>query len=105
MRCVPGEGSASDNPLVQTLERLKQLDGDSKDSIRNEDVDEIVVLLDRISELCGSDEESGNASIALRNGGLELLCSLCSKIPSERERAVASALKTMVLLLQGTAHN
>lgn len=105
MRCVPGEGSARDNPLVQSLERLKQLDGDSKDRISDKDVDEMVVLFDRMSELCGSNEESGNASIALRNGGLELLCSLCSKIPSDCERAVASALKTMVFLLQGTAHN
>lgn len=100
VRCVPGEGSARDNPLVQSLERLKQLDGDSKDRISDEYVEEMVVLFDRISELCGSKEESGNASIALRNGGLELLCSLCYKIPSDCERAVASALKTMVLLLQ-----
>ncbi|XP_023511541.1 armadillo repeat-containing protein 6 [Cucurbita pepo subsp. pepo] len=100
VRCVPGEGSVNDNPLVQSLERLKQLDGDSKDRISDEYLDEMVDLFDRISELCGSNEESGNVSIVLRNGGLELLCSLCCKIPSECRRAVASALKTMVLLLQ-----
>ncbi|KAG7011669.1 Armadillo repeat-containing protein 6 [Cucurbita argyrosperma subsp. argyrosperma] len=100
VRCVPGEGSVNDNPLVQSLERLKQLDGDSKDRISDEYLDEMVDLFDRISELCGSNEESGNASIVLRNGGLELLCSLCCKIPSECRRAVASALKTTVLLLQ-----
>ncbi|KGN43949.1 armadillo repeat-containing protein 6 [Cucumis sativus] len=100
VRCVPGEGSARDNPLIQSLERLKQLDGDSKDKISDQFVDEIVVLFDRISDLCGSTQESGNASIALRNGGLELLCSLCYKIPSDCEPAVVSSLKTMVLLLQ-----
>ncbi|XP_022972348.1 armadillo repeat-containing protein 6 [Cucurbita maxima] len=100
VRCVPGEGSVNDNPLVQSLERLKQLDGDSKDRISDEYLDEMVALFDRISELCGSNEESGNASIVLRNGGLELLCSLCCKIPSECQRTVASALKTMVLLFQ-----
>ena len=60
----------------------------------------MALLFDRISELCELNEEWD--IIALRNGGLELLCYLRSKIPSDCERAVASALKAMGLLLQGT---
>lgn len=89
------------NPVIQCLDRLKQLDPDTKDRIDQNDLDEVVELLDKLAELCGV-EGSGNAAIATKNGGVELVCSVCLKIPTSGcERVFASALKTLALLLHG----
>ena len=53
---------------------------------------------------------SGNAAIATRNGAVELVCAICSKISNGSERVLVSALKTMPLLLHdvqttGTFHS
>lgn len=97
--CVPGEGGVKANPVIQCLDRLKQLDPDTKDRIDQNDLDEVVELLDKLAELCGV-EGSGNAAIATKNGGVELVCSVCLKIPTSGcERVFASALKTLALLL------
>ncbi|KAL4615510.1 hypothetical protein ACB092_07G130800 [Castanea dentata] len=85
--CVPGEGGGVEaNPVIQCLHRLKQL---------GSDLDEMVELLDKLAELCGV-EGSGNAAIATKNGGVELVC---SKIRSGGERVLASALKALASLL------
>ncbi|KAM4098791.1 hypothetical protein ACJW30_07G105800 [Castanea mollissima] len=85
--CVPGEGGGvKANPVIQCLHRLKQL---------GSDLDEMVELLDKLAELCGV-EGSGNAAIATKNGGVELVC---SKIRSGGERVLASALKALASLL------
>ncbi|XP_075672877.1 uncharacterized protein LOC142642414 [Castanea sativa] len=85
--CVPGEGGGvKANPVIQCLDRLKQL---------GSDLDEMVELLDKLAELCGV-EGSGNAAIATKNGGVELVC---SKIRSGGEQVLASALKALASLL------
>ncbi|KAM4088900.1 hypothetical protein ACB094_07G107900 [Castanea mollissima] len=85
--CVPGEGGGvKANPVIQCLHRLKQL---------GSDLDEMVELLDKLAELCGV-EGSGNAAIATKNGGVELVC---SKIRSGGEQVLASALKALASLL------
>ncbi|XP_038712811.1 armadillo repeat-containing protein 6 isoform X2 [Tripterygium wilfordii] len=96
--CVPGEGGVRDNPVIQCLDRLKQVDSTisatSKDRIADSNLDELVELLDKLSQLCSLDG-SGNSAIATKNGGVELLCSLCSKIPMKSELVLASALKSL----------
>lgn len=92
--CVPGEGGGvKANPVIQCLDRLKQ--------IGQKDLDEMVELLDKLAELCGV-EGSGNAAIATKNGGVELVC---SKIRSGSERVLASALKALASLLHGITVN
>ncbi|KAK4848938.1 hypothetical protein QYF36_019003 [Acer negundo] len=100
VKCVPGENSVSDNPLIQSIERLKQLDLNSKDRIGDEDLNEVVGLFDKIIELCGSDG-SGNAAIATKNGGVELVCSVCCKIRirTQSNSALVSGLKAMALFV------
>ncbi|KAK9988282.1 hypothetical protein SO802_028521 [Lithocarpus litseifolius] len=94
--CVPGEGGGvKANPVIQCLDRLKQLGSDLEDQIGQKYLDEMVELLDKLAELCGV-EGSGNAAIATKNGGVELVC---SKIRSGWERVLASALKALASLL------
>lgn len=98
--CIPGEGSVKDNPVMQCLDRLKQLDGGFEDQTKGENFVEMEELFDKLTELCGA-QGSGNAAIATKNGGVELVCSICSKIRNGYERALVSALKTMAALLNG----
>lgn len=89
-----------DNPVIQCLDRLNQLNSDPNNQIG----DAIVELLDKLSELCNS-EGSGNSAIASRNGAVELICSICSKVPTGCQRALVSALKAMASLLHGMMTN
>lgn len=89
-----------DNPVIQCLDRLSQLNSDPNTQIG----DEIVELLDQFSELCNS-EGSGNSAIASRNGAVELICSICSKVPTGCQRILVSALKAMSSLLHGMMTN
>lgn len=91
---MPGEGGV--NPVIQCLDRLKELN--SVDNSQNGD--EIAKLLDELTELCNS-EGSGNSAIASRNGAIELVCSICSKLSTGCQGALVSALKAMALLLDG----
>lgn len=101
MKCVPGESSLKDNPLIQSLERLKQLDLNSKDKFSDEDLNEMMGLFDKLIELCGGNEGSVNAAVATKNGGVELVCSICYKIRCGSKRVLDSCLKTMALLVHG----
>ncbi|KAB2634411.1 armadillo repeat-containing protein 6 [Pyrus ussuriensis x Pyrus communis] len=92
--CVPGEGSVKDNPVLQCLDRLSQLNSSPNSQIG----DEVVDLLDKLTELCKA-EGSGNAAIASRNGGVEIVCSICSKIEIGCERAVFLGLRALASLL------
>ncbi|KAL6270314.1 hypothetical protein ACE6H2_027225 [Prunus campanulata] len=92
--CVPGEGSVKDNPVIHCLDRLNQLNAGPSNQID----DETVELLNKLTELCNS-EGSGNAAIASRNGGVEIICSICSKVPKGCEHAIVSALKALAFLL------
>ncbi|KFK30021.1 hypothetical protein AALP_AA7G207600 [Arabis alpina] len=91
--CVPGE-SVKDNPVIACLDRLKELDCVSKE----EDLDEISSLFDKLNELCSS-EESGNAAIATKRGAVELTCSICSKINGSNRIVVVPCLKAMAVLI------
>ncbi|XP_034917020.1 uncharacterized protein [Populus alba] len=91
--CVPGEGSVMENPVIKCLERLKELGFD------DDDLDEMVGLLDELVGLFTGVEGSGNVAIGVRNGGLELVCSICSNIPIVSEKVLVSALKTLALLI------
>ncbi|KAL7002780.1 hypothetical protein U1Q18_003937 [Sarracenia purpurea var. burkii] len=101
VRSVPGDGTLKDNPVIQSLDRLKQFNCDWTDRIGDQiDVAEMIVLLDKLTDLC-SIEGSGNAAIATRNGGIELVCSVCSKLLGGCDQGLVSALKTMASLLHG----
>ncbi|KAJ6368567.1 hypothetical protein OIU78_001037 [Salix suchowensis] len=63
------------------------------------DLDEMVGLLDELVGLLTGVEGSGNVAIGVRNGGLELVCSICSNIPIVSEKVLVSALKTLALLI------
>ena len=94
--CLPGESS----PVIQCLEKLKQLGSELGDPKRDVVWSEMAVLFDELNGLCG---DKGNAAIAAKNGAVELACSLCSKIPSGSgcEVALVSALKALASLLHG----
>lgn len=91
----------SDNALIQTLNELNQLDKNSKDQMSNEDLNGMTRLFDKLIELCGGGEGTGNAAIASKNGGVELVCSICYKIRTQSKGVLVSCLKTMALLVHG----
>ncbi|OAY81973.1 armadillo repeat-containing protein 6 [Ananas comosus] len=98
VKCIPGVTSVKDNPVIQTIDRLKSIitslvSSESSDS-PDEKVDEIVELLDKLCELCSA-EGSDGASIVTRNGGVELLTKLCSSLDVKSERALVSTLKSL----------
>lgn len=90
-----------DNPLILSLDRLKQLDLNSKDKFGDEDLNEMMGLFEKLIEFCRGNEGSVNAAVATKNGGVELVCSICYKIRSGSKRILDSCLKTMALLVHG----
>lgn len=97
VKCVPGEGGMKENPAIQCLDAMKQLN-DSKDRFSNEDLEEMERLLTKLIESCSA-EGRENVAIATKNGGMELICSVCSKIPTASRGVLDLCLKTMELLL------
>ncbi|KAL7591982.1 hypothetical protein Lser_V15G34510 [Lactuca serriola] len=90
---LPGEI----NPVIQSLDRIKQLQ--SSDWTDKAVLDEARCLLDHLTELSRV-EGSGNAAIATRNGGVELMCSVCSKLRDiGRDSALVSALNALAAFL------
>lgn len=86
--------------MIQCLDGLKRMDSDFKIQIHDKEVhSELVALFDQLAHLCI--EESGNAAIAMRNGGVELVCSFCSKIPIECDHVLLSCLKALTPMLYG----
>ncbi|KAK2991476.1 hypothetical protein RJ640_016511 [Escallonia rubra] len=93
--CAPGES----NPVIQSLDRLKQLDSDWTDRFKDEKVlEELIELLNKMSDLCRV-QGSGNAAIASKNGGVELVSSICSKLRGWSNHGLVSALNTMAAFL------
>ncbi|XP_074360984.1 uncharacterized protein LOC141701208 isoform X1 [Apium graveolens] len=96
--CVPGES----NPVIECLNKLKQFEIDSScDNFKIKsdfDLEEVIGVLNELTELCGV-EGSGNAMIATRNGGLELVCLICSRVPSGCGRGLVSCLNALAYLL------
>ncbi|RWR92503.1 armadillo repeat-containing protein 6 isoform X1 [Cinnamomum micranthum f. kanehirae] len=100
--CIPGVTSVNDNPVIQSLDGLRDIaatflsTNDQKADMisTTTDLEGMVELLDKVYALC-SIEGSGNASVATRNGGVELLTSICSALDVECERPLVAALKTL----------
>ncbi|WJX10445.1 hypothetical protein P8452_01168 [Trifolium repens] len=86
---VPGES----NPVIECLEKLKRLESEE------DALDEIAEVFDRLYELCGGDDGNVNAAIAAKNGGVELVCDVCSKISSGNGSQLVSGLNAMASLL------
>ncbi|VFQ65803.1 unnamed protein product [Cuscuta campestris] len=97
--CIPGDSSVNSHPVIQTIERLKQLNLESTGKQDSDDVlKEIVELLDRLNGLC-ADEGSGHVVIANKNDGVKLVCSIFLKLRGGCNQGVISSLKTLAKLL------
>lgn len=88
---------------MECLDKLKQLN--EKWSDRNlakveNAVNEIVELLVELNDMC-KDKGSGNAAIASKNGGIELVISVCTKIRPGFALGLVTSLKTVASLLHG----
>ncbi|PKA55479.1 hypothetical protein AXF42_Ash006681 [Apostasia shenzhenica] len=98
VRCIPGVSSTNDHPVNQSLDALRSilsLKDDRKVGGLDETLDEeLAELLDKLYDLCRI-EGSNNVSIATRNGGVELLVSLCGAIQGRLERSLVSALMVL----------
>lgn len=90
--------------MVEALDKLKELSfkwtADDCTIANENEVENVIGLLDELSDLCRV-EGLGNAAIATKNGGLELVCLICSKIPGGCDRGLISALNTMASFLHG----
>lgn len=107
--CVPGESSVQDNPVVKSLQDLKLLFSNQHADAEFADVDVDVQLhqsLLKLAHLCDpnsidSESSISNAAIASRNGGVELLTSICAKLSSIRnEDLILASLTTLSSLLR-----
>nr|GEV33094.1 hypothetical protein [Tanacetum cinerariifolium] len=79
------------NPVIQSLDRIKDLLKSSTD-------DELVVgLLDELVCLCDGDDGNGNVAVAGRNGVVELMCEVCGR--GEGVKVRVSALSALALFL------
>lgn len=95
--CTPGES----NPVMECLDKLKQLNENWSDRNQAKDENagnEIVELLVELNDMC-KDKGSGNAAIATKNGGIELVISVCTKIRTGFDRGLVTGLKTIASLL------
>lgn len=90
---LPGES----NPVIECLEKMKRFESEEIT------LDEIVEVFDKLVELCGGEDGNGNAAIATKNGGVELVCGVCKKIRSGDGSRVGlvSGLNALALLLHG----
>ncbi|KAH0451989.1 hypothetical protein IEQ34_019288 [Dendrobium chrysotoxum] len=105
VKCVPGVTSAKDDPVVQLLDGLRtnflsKLEG-RKAGAHDEiaDLEEMAGMLDKLYDLC-SVEGSDNAAIARKNGGVELLTSLCGLLYGRLERPLVTAFRVLSSILQ-----
>ncbi|XP_051146934.1 uncharacterized protein LOC127262330 [Andrographis paniculata] len=81
--CLPGES----NPVIECLGKLRE----------EKAFPEILDPLNELNVLC-KDKGSGNASIASKNGAVELLISICSKLRKESQ-GLASALNALASVI------
>lgn len=87
--------------MMECLERLRCLEESEAGSL-----DEMAEVFDKLNELCGGGAGNANAAIATKNGGVELACSLCSKIITRSPNGgshvpLLSALNATASLLHG----
>ncbi|RDX57832.1 Armadillo repeat-containing protein 6, partial [Mucuna pruriens] len=107
--CVPGETNA--NPVIDCLDRMRHLDSEP-------DQNQIAQAFNTLNQLIANSNSNSNsnpnpnAAIATKNGAVELVCSLCSKIPratGSNHLPLLSALNALASLLHdvqstGTFH-
>ncbi|XP_078432756.1 ARM repeat superfamily protein isoform X2 [Wolffia australiana] len=97
IKCVPGVSTANDDPVIQILDALQEIS--DAGSVHGSRVGETIQLLGRLIDLCSS-EGAGNASIAARNGAVELLCGLCSSfIENGENAALESVLRALSVVI------
>ncbi|GAB2222520.1 hypothetical protein Drorol1_Dr00016638 [Drosera rotundifolia] len=82
VQCVPGQGSANDNPVVHSLDSLRHL----LDSKLLDSQDLLLPLLHNLTAFCTftATDRATNLAIAAKKGGIELLTSLSSQIATSR---------------------
>ncbi|GAB2250388.1 hypothetical protein Droror1_Dr00016638 [Drosera rotundifolia] len=82
VQCVPGQGSANDNPVVHSLDSLRLL----LDSKLLDSQDLLLPLLHDLTAFCTftATDRATNLAIAAKKGGIELLTSLSSQIATSR---------------------
>lgn len=100
VKCIPGVTSAENDPVVRTLDALKNIFSFNFEGRMNDVHDvtaelvELAELLDKLYDLCCV-EGSNNPSIATKNGGVELLTSLCDFLHGRSLKLLVSALRTL----------
>ncbi|KNA05030.1 hypothetical protein SOVF_194120 [Spinacia oleracea] len=111
--CVPGESLVQDNPVLKSIEDLKKHFGDLEFEDERE-LKKLSPLLLNLTNLCdpnrnntesdtdkSSVDTNANAAIAARNGGVELVTSICGKVAScGNEEVIVSALQALTSLLR-----
>ncbi|MED6150292.1 hypothetical protein PIB30_071037 [Stylosanthes scabra] len=95
---LPGETS----PVIRCLDKLEHLSSDLPDPVNDVVLAQMPLSFHELTALCAQDK--ANAAIATKNGAVELLCSLCSKIPaptptSTSQAALVSAFNAFTALL------
>ncbi|CAN0878984.1 Protein THALLO [Linum grandiflorum] len=97
VKSVPGEESA----VMKCVSRLNELASNSSQN----DLEEIGSLFRKLIDECSIvGEGSGNAAVAVRNGGVQSVVALCSRIPIESsEQILVLAFKSLSLLLHGNS--
>ncbi|KAI3947658.1 hypothetical protein MKX01_034323 [Papaver californicum] len=96
--CIPGVTSINDNPVIQCLDRLRDID--LKMNYQDDDdfsitgYEEMRQIFVKFKVMC-STEGSGNATIAVKNGGLDLIVLICSKFQIRHEHCLVSALDAL----------
>ncbi|XP_021731720.1 armadillo repeat-containing protein 6-like isoform X2 [Chenopodium quinoa] len=100
--CIPGESSVQDNPVMKSIDDLKKY----FDEFEERELQHLTPLLRNLANLCdpnnSKDKDSNtNAAIAARNGGVELVTSICGKVSgSGNEEVVVAALLALTSLLR-----
>lgn len=114
--CVPGESSVQDNPVMKLLEDLKKILANLESEVVERELQQLTPLLLNLANLCdpkgngnGTDAEktladadaNANAAIAARNGGVELVTSICGKVSGcGNDEVIVSALQALTALLR-----
>ncbi|XP_021738477.1 armadillo repeat-containing protein 6-like [Chenopodium quinoa] len=100
--CIPGESSVEDNPVMKSIDDLMKF----LDEFEERELQNLTPLLRNLANLCdpndSKDKDSNaNAAIAARNGGVELVTSICEKVSgSGNEEVVVAALLALTSLLR-----
>ncbi|CAN6482876.1 unnamed protein product [Victoria cruziana] len=106
LKCVPGDANAKENPVILALDALRDMSAKAPNldvllaHSASIDIERVVGVLDTLYGLCSA-EGSENVSIARKNGGVEVLISICAGLPRHvpEVRAFVLSLKTLAVLV------